>query len=164
MHSVVPDGSSRQASASMSAIQGTPLRMRRGRKSRFKEKLHRGVHALEELFVSDDCVYSDKAKAIFMGFVTGFIVTFVACCKGESHHDCSAVGCFWGVGIVAALFASSAYYLCMVKARESEERVRVTRLAAQLHADEFDLTMANFAGNETADGVAAGEPQEDRGE
>ena len=68
------------------------------------------------------------------------------------------------MGIVAALFASSAYYFCMVKARESEERVRVTRLAAQLHADEFDLTMENFAGNETADEVAAGEPQEDRGE
>ena len=138
MQSVVPgEGPRPPAEASPSAIRGSPIRSRR---ARIKSALRRGVGEVEELFVSDEFLHSDSFKAVAMGCFIGFVVAFIGCCKGQRHEDCSAYGCFSGVGIVTAIGLSLTFRHCMRKARE-QELVGKKAMAAQMETDEFDIAV-----------------------
>ena len=65
------------AAASPSAIRGSPVR---SRKSRLKAALRRGVGKVEDIFPTDEFIYSDTFKAMFMGCFIGFVVAFIVCC------------------------------------------------------------------------------------
>lgn len=125
------------AVASPSAIRGSPIRSRR---SRIKSALKRGVGEVEGLFVSDEFLHSESFKAVAMGCFIGFVVAFIGCCKGQHHDDCSAYGCFSGVGIVTAIVLSLSFRHCMRKARE-QELLGKKAMAAQMETDEFDIAV-----------------------